>query len=126
MNKILIEDDIDLRNKDIIANYTKNSITAFTRTYDKDSSFEYVYNDMLVKIFHIIDKKTLLIIPIKNIKEGVRKNKLMLFLFQIGDNLYEWLYNENDVMINFVYNEKEKDPKYMMIKFEKLSLYNSI
>lgn len=113
---LLLTDETNLRFSPVVDYVNEKHNLNIIRNQNDNSLFKWVSGDTLVNI-SFCPHKTLIPINFKYIKEGLKDNKNMIFIFKDDrDNItYMWKYDETQVMINYNYNEKNADIEYISI-----------
>lgn len=104
-----------------------NHIIPLKKKIDEKSLFRYHYDDYLVHIFKYdidIEFKKFFTINLDMIKEAKNKNLDMLFIFALNNDIYYWIYNENDITLGYRYTNNNKTPNLIFIFSESLTSIN--
>ena len=116
IKNLLTSDKFDLRYKHILNYVNEKYNYNVERNPNEKSNFKWVDGNKLVSISSC-PYKTIIPINMKYIKEGLKDNKEMLFIFEdkIENIIYEWAYDEKHIIVNFNYNHKNLDIEYVSI-----------
>jgi hypothetical protein len=117
MNKsLLLEDEHDLRFGGIVKSLNEKHGLHIFRNHNEKSLFKWVCDDKLVNI-SIFNDKTLIPINFKYIKEGLKSDKKMMFIFidPKDDLICSWDYKESEVLINYNYGPVSENIEYVSI-----------
>jgi hypothetical protein len=112
----LLKDDYDLRFGDVVKNLNEKHNFNIKRNSDDKSLFKWIDDKKLIHIA-FCTYKTLIPILFKYIKEGIKNECEMSFIFidERHNIIYKWDYNDKDVIIGYNYSENGSDIEYIMV-----------
>lgn len=119
IKELLLDENLStIRNKKTleILKQSKSEFEDIKPNPDMESSFRFISNTRFVSISNYakpFEEIRFIIIETKKIKEGLKRDFPMSFIFVFGDSLenrdvYYWNYNEKEMMLEYNFNSQNK------------------
>jgi hypothetical protein len=106
--ELFLQDEQDLRFSKLVKKLNEKFQLNIKRNTDDISSFKWIMEDLFINEINLLNliifnHKTLIPIKMKFIKEALKQNKKMIFIFydEMDNRAYRWNYNAKDLLMNY-------------------------